>query len=178
MTEKKFLSETGKEVGKEEVISEVEKYVTELGLEVAERNDEKPWGAYWRFEDQEIEKFATIFFPEIVDEIQDKEGSLSPKFLLVAPNKRLSWQYHFRRSELWKVVQGVVGVKVSESDEEPEEVQKLLRNDTITLKKEARHRLIGLDGWGLVAEIWVHEDNQKPSDEEDIVRISDDFWRK
>jgi hypothetical protein len=45
------------------------------------------------------------------------------------------------------------------------------------LKQGERHRLIGLDGWGIVAEIWQHTNAQQPSDEDDIVRVQDDFGR-
>jgi hypothetical protein len=31
---------------------------------------------------------------------------------------------------------------------------------------------------GIVAEIWMHTDENHPSDEEDIVRLEDDFARK
>ena len=40
-----------------------------------------------------------------------------------------------------------------------------------------RHRLVGLDKIGVVAEIWIHTDLNNPSDENDIVRISDDYKR-
>ena len=39
-----------------------------------------------------------------------------------------------------------------------------------------RHRLIGLDDYAVVAEIWQHTD-KIPSDEEDIIRVQDDFGR-
>ena len=39
-----------------------------------------------------------------------------------------------------------------------------------------RHRLIGLEDYGIVAEIWQHTDSVH-SDEEDIVRVQDDFKR-
>jgi hypothetical protein len=38
--------------------------------------------------------------------------------------------------------------------------------------------LIGLDDWGIVAEIWQHTDESNPSDEDDIVRLQDDYSRK
>jgi hypothetical protein len=47
----------------------------------------------------------------------------------------------------------------------------------ITLKKGERHRLIGLSGWGKVAEIWQHTEPDNPSDEDDIIRLQDDFGR-
>lgn len=40
-----------------------------------------------------------------------------------------------------------------------------------------RHRLVGLDNWGVVAEIWQHTDPNEPSKEEDIVRLSDNYGR-
>jgi len=45
---------------------------------------------------------------------------LSPKILIVAPIKRLSWQYHHRRAEIWRVIQGQVGVVRSITDSETE----------------------------------------------------------
>ena len=47
--------------------------------------------------------------------------------------------------------------------------------DVVQLKQGERHRLIGLDGWGIVAEIWRNTDIKNPSDENDIVRLKDDF---
>jgi hypothetical protein len=49
--------------------------------------------------------------------------------------------------------------------------------DQIKLTQGERHRLIGLDDYGVVAEIWQHTDKNNPSDEEDIVRVQDDFGR-
>ena len=103
-------------------------------------------------------------------------NELSPKILVVAPNKRLSWQYHFRRAEIWKILSGVVGVKTSLTDEEGE-IQELPPGIFIQMDKGERHRLIGLDSWGIVAEIWQHTDPENPSDEGDIVRLQDDFGR-
>ena len=101
---------------------------------------------------------------------------MSPKILVVAPQKRLSWQYHHRRAEIWRVIQGQAGVKRSDTDTEGE-LEILNIGDTITLQQGERHRLIGLDSWGIVAEIWQHTDSENPSDEEDIVRLQDDFGR-
>ena len=49
--------------------------------------------------------------------------------------------------------------------------------DIIRLKQGERHRLMGLDNWGIVAEIWQHIDVDNPSNEDDIVRVQDDFGR-
>ena len=39
------------------------------------------------------------------------------------------------------------------------------------------NRLVGLDKIGVVAEIWIHTDLNNLSDENDIVRINDDYKR-
>lgn len=101
---------------------------------------------------------------------------MSPKILIVAPEKRLSWQYHQRRAEIWRVIQGQVGLKRSANDIEGE-LELLNVGDTITLQQGERHRLIGLDDYAVIAEIWQHTDANHPSDEDDIVRVQDDFGR-
>ena len=65
---------------------------------------------------------------------------------------------------------------VSYSDEG--ELVRFEAGETIVLEKGERHRLIGLEGWGAVAEFWQHTDPKYPSDEEDIVRVQDDYARK
>jgi hypothetical protein len=69
-----------------------------------------------------------------------------------------------------------VGVATSPTDEEGE-VKSYEPGALIVLKQGERHRLVGLDGWGVIAEIWQHTDASQPSDEDDIVRVQDDFGR-
>ncbi len=143
-----------------------------------ERTDfNRPWGGFLVIEEHQKEKFINQYFTNLEDGAIDFSLKLSPKILIVAPNQRLSWQYHHRRSELWEVYQGTVGVIKSRTDE-----QTLLihynEGDQITLAKGERHRLVGLDEWGIVAEIWAHTDSNHPSDEDDIVRLQDDYSRK
>ena len=49
--------------------------------------------------------------------------------------------------------------------------------DTIILQQGERHRLMGLNDYAVIAEIWIHTDCNHPSDEDDIVRVQDDFGR-
>jgi len=49
--------------------------------------------------------------------------------------------------------------------------------DQIKLKQGERHLLIGLDDYSVVALIWQHTDKNNLSDEEDIIRVQDDFGR-
>ncbi|MEM6380230.1 MAG: phosphoheptose isomerase, partial [Bacteroidota bacterium] len=80
-------------------------------------------------------------------------------------------------AERWRVLEGPVGVAISETDEQPDPGV-YQSDDVIVLAQGTRHRLIGLEGWGVVAEIWQHTDPNEPSDESDIVRVQDDFQRK
>ena len=48
--------------------------------------------------------------------------------------------------------------------------------DQIKLRQGERHRLVGLADYGVVAEIWQHTD-EIPSNEDDIIRVQDDFNR-
>ena len=71
---------------------------------------------------------------------------------------------------------GSVGVSKSMDDNE-KPIQILKEKEQIKLRQGERHRLIGLDDFGIVSEIWQHTDPNNPSDENDIVRISDDYGR-
>ena len=95
---------------------------------------------------------------------------------MVVPNKRLSWQYHHRRAKIWRCIGGEVGIATSLSDDEKEQLI-LKVGDKVKLQQGERHRLIGMEGWGIVAEIWQHTNAANPSDEDDIVRLQDDFGR-
>jgi len=177
MIEKGTEVNLGVEGTKAEVVNEVDRWIYDLGFEALEINESKPWGAYWKIDDERIEMFVDIFFPEIKSKLLKSKFNLSPKFLLVAPGEKLSWQYHHRRAENWRVVAGTVGIKVSDTDIEPEGFGKYKAGESISFDRGTRHRLIGLDRWGLVAEIWKHTDLNEPSNEEDIVRLKDDYAR-
>jgi mannose-6-phosphate isomerase-like protein (cupin superfamily) len=101
---------------------------------------------------------------------------ISPKILIVEPNQRLSWQYHNRRKEIWKVYRNNIGVIRSLTNSENDLILKK-QGEIIHFEAQERHRLVGLDKIGVVAEIWIHTDLNNLSDENDIVRISDDYKR-
>lgn len=164
------------ETPKDEIFEKIADYLKERELKVASQDSSRPWGGFFVLEEGEARKFIALYFPQLTPEELSISGKLSPKILVVAPNKRLSWQYHHRRAEIWKLIGGVAGVIISDTDEEKEKTE-LKIGDIIQLKQGERHRLIGLDGWGVVAEIWRHTDAENPSDEDDIVRVQDDFGR-
>ena len=137
---------------------------------------ERPWGGFLVIEESQAQDFSNQFFKGInVDSLKISE-KLSPKILIVKPNARLSWQYHHRRAEIWRVFKGECGIIRSDTDKE-NEMKNYGEGDQIKLKQGERHRLIGLDDYCLVAEIWQHTDKNNPSNEEDIVRVQDDFGR-
>ena len=150
--------------------------ISGLCFDIVEIDRSRPWGAFFRLENNNAEKFVDKYFSDIKDQFVTFEG-LSPKYLLVEPGKQLSWQYHHRRAEHWRVLEGSVGVKLSDDDTLPNETTVLNEGDLIQFPIEKRHRLIGLDDWGVVVEIWEHTDKKSPSDEQDIVRVEDDFDR-
>jgi len=165
-------NEDSKAIVFEKIRSEIGKY----NFNIINEDQTRPWGGFFVIDETQASDFISKFFSHLsLDEVQIT-NKLSPKILVVAPQSRLSWQYHFRRSEIWKVVSGPVGVKISDTDVEGE-LKTLKSDDFIQMDKGERHRLIGLDSWGVIAEIWQHTDQNNPSDEEDIVRLQDDFGR-
>ncbi len=143
---------------------------------IVSKDHNRPWGGFFVIAEEQAQEFANQYFDGLDVTILKRGGALSPKILVVAPEKRLSWQYHHRRAEIWRVIQGQAGVKRSPNDAEGE-LEIINIGDTITLQQGERHRLIGLDDYAVIAEIWQHTDANHPSDEDDIVRVQDDFGR-
>ena len=146
-----------------------------LGFEVTDQDLNRPWGAFFYIKESQAQAFSDHFFGGLDVNKLKINGKLSPKILMVKPNVKLSWQYHNRRAEIWQVYKGTVGVVQSDTD-----IEKVMESygpgDQIKLEQGTRHRLIGLDDYGVVAEIWQHTDSL-PSDEDDIIRVQDDFGR-
>jgi len=161
---------------KELIFEHVAEYLHLENLKINKQDNTRPWGGFFVIEETKAEKFIDLYFSEFTKEELNISGKLSPKILIVAPNKRLSWQYHNRRAEIWKLIGGTAAVVTSDTDEQ-KETTTLHIGDIIQLKQGERHRLVGLANWGIVAEIWQHTDAINPSDEEDIIRLQDDFGR-
>jgi mannose-6-phosphate isomerase len=161
---------------KDTVFEEVSTYLDEMGFRTTKRDDTRPWGGFYYIDEAQAPDFIRIYFPHL--DPRDFEGfsKLSPKILLVAPDARLSWQYHHRRSEIWTVIGGQAAIVVSDTDEQTE-ARPLPLGSFVSLRQGERHRLVGAGEWGVVAEIWQHTDPAHPSDEDDIVRVQDDFGR-
>ncbi|OOG77291.1 phosphoheptose isomerase [Algoriphagus sp. A40] len=165
------------QLSKTEVFERVENFLSKKGFKVSSKDESRPWGGFFVLEESQIKNFKSEFFDEVALSDGQLNQKLSPKFLLVAPGARLSWQYHFRRAELWKLIAGETAISRSQSDEQGP-VEKMIKGKVVSLKKGERHRLIGTNNWGVVAEIWMHSNPENPSDEDDIVRLQDDYSRK
>ena len=168
--------DTSNNTDKNNVFQEIQAQLTAKGLTILSHDFDRPWGGFFVLDEAQATQFVEHYFPndKASELVSDKK--VSPKILVVAPNKRLSWQYHHRRSEVWRVIDGKVGIIRSPNNEQPP-IQELNIGDKVILAQGERHRLVGLDCFGIVAEIWQHTDTQNPSDENDIVRVEDDFGR-
>ncbi len=158
------------------IFETIQKELEAHSFVIVSKDHSRPWGGFFVIIEHQAQQFANQYFEGLNVSSLKISGQLSPKILVVAPGKRLSWQYHYRRAEIWRVIKGQVGVKRSKDDTEGE-LEILNVGDTITLQQGERHRLIGLDDYAVIAEIWQHTDADHPSDEDDIVRVQDDFGR-
>ncbi len=159
------------------IFKDMEAELIQHGLKIASFDHQRPWGGFFVIKEEDAQRFSNIYFEGFDVETLRMAGKLSPKILAVKPGARLSWQYHHRRAETWRVISGPVGV-IRSFDDEQKAMVTYQNGDTITLKQGERHRLIGLDDWGVVAEFWQHTDASLPSNEDDIVRLQDDYARE
>ena len=147
--------------------------VKNLGFSIILEDFNRPWGGFFQIDQRQSQKFVHTL---ISKEINVNSLKISPKILIVEPNQRLSWQFHNRRKEIWKVYRNDIGVIRSLTNFENDLIIKK-EGEVIHFDNHERHRLVGLDKIGVVAEIWIHTDLNNLSDENDIIRINDDYKR-
>lgn len=158
------------------IFNEIETVIIQQGLHIESKDESRPWGGFFVIDESQAQGFANMYFDGLDVSTLTISGKLSPKILLVAPDKRLSWQYHNRRAEIWRIVKGAAGVIRSSNDKEGA-LEVFTEGNVIRLAQGERHRLVGLDDWAIIAEIWQHTDAGHPSNEDDIIRVQDDFGR-
>lgn len=153
---------------------------TKFGYTVEDIDKTKPWGGYLGFARGDADAFIAEFFPDVnpaAARLNDTGIELSPKFLLVAKEQRLSWQVHERRAERWVFLTPGGYYKSLNPDVPGERIEAPAGHEVQFAAGEC-HRLVGRkDGFTLVAEIWQHTDPNHPSDESDITRLQDDYSR-
>ena len=109
--------------------------------------DHRPWGSYFVLEDAETHKVKRIE---------------------VKPKGRLSYQYHYKRSEVWTIVKGEAIVTLDGKS------IPLDACDVIEIPREAKHRIENLGDETLV---FIEVQLGTYFGEDDIVRIEDDYER-
>ena len=107
--------------------------------------EERPWGKFERFTQNEV---STV------------------KILTVEPNQQLSVQYHHKREEFWRVIEGACEIILGE------ETHKAKEGDEFFVPKETKHSIKTIDLQVKIMEISLGE-----FDEEDIVRVEDRYGR-
>lgn len=112
------------------------------------RRSIRPWGAFYGWDSGKGWYLKTIY---------------------VKPKSRLSLQYHHHRSERWVLVQGDATAITVEKGVEKKTPLKV--GETFIVPKRMPHRLTSRKG-GTLVEVAVGE-----FDENDIVRLADDFGR-
>ncbi|WP_068596585.1 phosphomannose isomerase type II C-terminal cupin domain [Vaginella massiliensis] len=108
---------------------------------------QRPWGKYYVLDDAETHK---------VKRVEVEVGA------------RLSYQYHYHRSEVWTIVQGKAKVTL-------DGIEHFLDvGDVIKIPVEAKHRIENIGNQPL---IFVEVQHGSSFDEDDIIRIEDDYSR-
>jgi len=91
------------------------------------------------------------------------------KRIYVAPNSRLSYQYHFKRQEHWIVTKGTLTIIL--------DGEKVFKGpgESIKIPRGAKHR-----AWNETDELvqFIEVQTGESFDETDIVRIKDDYNRE
>jgi len=145
-------------------------------LKITYKDFKRPWGGFFNIDKKDLQNFLSIYFAGLNKKKLKLSEKISLKILVILPNKRLSWQYHNRRSEIWNIFRGNVKVITSHDDEE-RNTTLLKEGDQFEIYRGERHRIIGLNNHAIIAEIWIHSYENNLSNEDDIVRIKDHYGR-
>ena len=157
-------------------LDEIEDEIKDLGFDIISKDFKRPWGGFMVINENQAQEFANEFFNGVDIESLKKGGRLSPKILIIKPKSKLSWQYHNRRSEIWRICKGEVHIIKSDNNNQGKPILFNVE-DQVYLKRKERHRAIGLNNFVVIAEVWQHTDSNHPSDENDIVRLDDEYGR-
>ena len=91
------------------------------------------------------------------------------KRITVNPGGRLSYQYHYHRSEVWTIVSGVATMTLDDK------ISHYIYGETILIPQGIKHRVENKDLDDL---IFIEVQHGSSFDETDIIRIKDDYNRK
>ena len=108
---------------------------------------ERPWGRYF---------------------IIDERSTYKLKRIEVEPGKRLSYQYHKKRSEVWIIIKGKGLITLNDK------VKEHSKGDTILIPQGMKHRIENNSNEKVV---FIEVQTGSYFGEDDIVRIEDDYGR-
>ena len=122
----------------------------------------RPWGS-----------FETLFTYHAISPLersvaQDELNVSQVKRISVKPQQKLSLQFHNHRAEHWVVIQGEIVAQVGD------DFHVLHRNQSIYIPTHVKHRII--NNSNTVAEL-IEVQIGSSVDEDDIVRLEDDYGR-
>ena len=83
--------------------TKIQKEVEALGFKILSKDFNRPWGGFLVIDENQSQEFSNMFFSGIDVNTLKIGGKLSPKILIVNPHSKLSWQYHHRRAEIWRI---------------------------------------------------------------------------
>ena len=110
--------------------------------------EERPWGRYFVIQD---------------------EINFKLKRIEVEPGQRLSYQYHFKRSEAWTIIEGEAIVTLDGIE------IKYTKGQTVLIPQGMKHRV---ENKSTNLLIFIEVQTGSYFGEDDIVRIEDDYNRK
>tara|TARA_R110002020_G_scaffold103223_1_gene241667 strand:- start:108 stop:455 length:348 start_codon:yes stop_codon:yes gene_type:complete len=110
--------------------------------------EERPWGKF---------------------EILVDSDDCKVKRITVYPGGRLSYQYHYKRSEVWTVVLGVATMTLDDK------ISDYIYGETILIPQGTKHRV---ENKGLDDLVFIEVQHGSYFGEDDIVRIEDDYNRE
>ena len=109
--------------------------------------EERPWGSFENLLDEEYCKVKRI---------------------IVKPGQRLSYQYHYKRTEHWVIVQGAATVTLDDK------IHTFIEGDVVQIEYGTKHRVENKSEQDL---IFIETQTGTYFGEDDIVRIEDDYGR-
>ncbi len=90
------------------------------------------------------------------------------KRIVIKPDQAPSYQYHFKRSEVWVIVEGSGTLKLND------EITPIKAGDTIRVPVEAKHQI---KNTGEVDLVFIEIQLGSYFGEDDIVRLEDNYGR-
>jgi mannose-1-phosphate guanylyltransferase/mannose-6-phosphate isomerase len=117
----------------------------------------------------ELVHHTTVYRPWGSYTVINEGPGYKVKKITVLPGKRLSLQLHHQRAEHWIVVQGVALATIGTT------VREVYPNESVYVPVETAHRL---ENQGSEPLAMIEVQTGAYLEEDDIVRLDDDFWRK